>query len=132
MESNLYDLANLVCDPTVGPRDIGSIKLGLESEQVQDTTNGDQYAYIYNILLITSKYICEILFGFQDLSLLSLDQFNKLKSYFVALEYTIDVTANKTTSTPWELVKDTPLNSIEIAFRKLVPGVDYFPPPTAN
>lgn len=128
MESNLWDLAKVVCDPSKGPRDIGIVQLGLEQEQIDESTDGDHHAYVYNILLITCKYICEILFGFQDLRQLSHEQYEKLKSYFVALEYTIDVTANMSDSTPWELLEQgVELRSIEIAFRKLVSGVDYFP-----
>ena len=113
--NNLKELAEIVCKG--GPKEIGSIQLGLES---------NDYNYIYNVLLITLKYMCEILYGYQDLTKISRDNYTKLNEYFLALDYNITVTANKTVDSPWELVDNNiELKSVEIQFKKLIRGVDY-------
>jgi hypothetical protein len=115
MDSNLKELAEMVCEG--GPREIGTIQLELESQT---------HDYVYNILLLTCKYMCEILFGYQDLTKMSREDYTKLNKYFVALDYTIKVTANHTVSLPWDLIENNEtLNSIELAFKKLTRGVDY-------
>jgi hypothetical protein len=112
---NLNELAEMVCRG--GAKGVGTIQLELESHT---------HAYVYNVLLITSKYICEILFGYQDLTRMTRYQFEKLREYVLSLDYKITVTANKGSKTPWDLIdnKET-VDSVEIEFKKLTKGIDY-------
>lgn len=101
------------------PGEVNSIQLELEEQSAMIAEDVGVANYIFNILyLITIKGI-KILYGHTNIMDLSEDQYKIIEKYVNSYGYKINVYANDTIYTPWELLKrDIQIVRINISFDK--------------
>lgn len=107
---NLKELSDLLFDESVGPKRAGSIVLGIDYSDKK---------LVYEIMLKVTKYGMKKLFDIESIMDLTERRVKVLSEYLWAVDFYIDVRANGTTESPWEILKrDEKLVSLEICFKR--------------
>lgn len=117
INNNLDFIANEIFKYQPGLKN--SICLELEEESSFIAKEDGYENYIFNVLyLITIKGI-KILYGHQNIMLLSEDEFKTVEKYVQSYGYDIIVNGNNTIFTPWQLLKNNiELKTVNISFQK--------------